>query len=227
LKNIDRSSLDPIDQKYLDIITQWNLKNDPLEKGPTVFVNWWDSLQQEVFFDELNQTSMPVIKPENFVLLEALNRDSSFKFIDDIRTNKLESLGDVVTSSFKKAAVKLREADQQEKLEWAKFKNTTVYHLLRTGALPFARGGLLNGGGKNIINATTHDHGPSWRMVVHMTDEVEAYAVYPGGQQGNPGSKYYDNFIDTWTKGEYYRIWIMSSKDKEDQKVKWKMIFRT
>jgi penicillin amidase len=64
-------------------------------------------------------------------------------------------------------------------------------------------------------------------MVVHMTDEIEAYAVYPGGQHGNPGSRYYDNFIDTWTKGEYYRLWIMTIKDKESKKIKWTMTFRS
>ena len=226
LKYLNRSSLDQTDQNYLDIITNWNLRNDPTEKGPTIFINWWDSLQQEIFTDELNQSSLPIIKPEKFVLLEALLRDSAFKFIDDIRTNKKETLEDVVTSAFRKAGIKLRETEQEGKLEWAKYKNTTVYHLLRTGALPFARAGLLNGGGTNIINATTHDHGPSWRMVIHMTDEIEAYAVYPGGQQGNPGSRYYDNFIDTWTKGEYYRLWAMTNKDKEDKRIKWKMTFR-
>jgi penicillin amidase len=227
LKYVDRSSLDEKDIDYLNIITKWNFKNDPKEKGPTIFINWWDSLQTEVFTDELNQASMPVIKPEKFVLLEGLLRDSAFKFIDDIRTNKRETLEDVVTSAFKKAGIKLREAEKEGKLEWAKYKNTTVYHLLRTGALPFARSGLLNGGGTNIINATTHDHGPSWRMVIHMTDEIDAYAVYPGGQQGNPGSRYYDNFIDTWTRGEYYRLWIMKEKDKNDKRVKWKITFRS
>jgi penicillin amidase len=33
---------------------------------------------------------------------------------------------------------------------------------------------------------------------------MKAYVVYPGGESGNPGSKYYDNMVDTWAKGEYY-----------------------
>jgi penicillin amidase len=227
IKNIRRSALNDNEKIYLNILSNWNLRNDPQEKGATIFTNWWDSLQQVVFTDELNQTDMPVLKPEKFVLLEALLRDSSFRFIDDIRTPEKESLEDLVTKSFKKAGPVLETADKEGNLNWSSFKNTTIYHLLRTGALPFARTGLQNGGGTHIINATTHDHGPSWRMVVHMTDEIEAYAVYPGGQQGNPGSRYYDNFIDTWTKGEYYRLWIMTDKDREDKKVKWKITFRS
>jgi penicillin amidase len=226
LNHVDRSALDDTEKNYLDILGKWNLYNNPREKGPTIFINWWDSLQQVVFSDELNQSDLPVINPEKFVLLEALLRDTAFRFIDNIRTAEKETLSAAVTVAFKKAGDALRKAEKDGRLSWAPFKNTTIYHLLRTGALPFARAGLNNGGGINIINATQHDHGPSWRMVVHMTDEIEAYAVYPGGQQGNPGSRYYDNFIDTWTKGEYYPLWIMKDKDREDKKVKWKMTFR-
>ena len=59
--------------------------------------------------------------------------------------------------------------------------------------MPFARPGLNVGGWGNTINAYGHSHGPSWRMIVHLTPETEAYGVYPGGQNGNPGSKYYDS----------------------------------
>ena len=227
LNNVRRSSLNDTEKIFLNTLSKWNLRNDPQEKAPTIFINWWDSLQQIIYTDELNQGAMPVINPDNFVLVEALLRDSAYKFIDNIQTPEKESLEDMVTKAFKKASPVLEAAEKEGNLNWSAFKNTSIYHLLRTGALPFARTGLQNGGGKNIINATTHDHGPSWRMVVHMTDEIEAYAVYPGGQQGNPGSRYYDNFVDTWTKGEYYRLWIMTDKDRESKKIKWTMTFRS
>jgi len=227
LNNIERSKLDDTEKKYLYILSAWNLKNDPQEKGPTVFTNWWDSLQQVIFTDELNQTDLPVIMPEKFVLLEALLKDTAFRFIDNIRTKEKENLPDMITIAFKKACMELQNAEKEGRLNWASYKNTSIYHLLRNGALPFARTGLQNGGGVNVINATTHDHGPSWRMVIQMTDEIEAYAVYPGGQEGNPGSRYYDNFIDQWTTGKYYRLWFMSEKEKNDKKIIWKMIFRS
>ena len=91
--------------------------------------------------------------------------------------------------------------------------------------MPFARTGLNMGGNGNIINALTHSHGPSWRMIVHLSTDTEAYGVYPSGQSGNPGSKYYDNFIDTWAKGEYYTLWVMKKSEGDDQKVKWTMKF--
>ncbi|HLP21642.1 MAG TPA: penicillin acylase family protein, partial [Chitinophagales bacterium] len=62
---------------------------------------------------------------------------------------------------------------------------------------------VYNGGNRGIINATNSTHGPSWRMIV---DEgaMKGYVVYPGGQSGNPGSKYYDNMVKTWAEGNYY-----------------------
>lgn len=34
--------------------------------------------------------------------------------------------------------------------------------------------------------------------------EMKGYCLYPGGESGNPGSKFYDNMIDSWAKGDYY-----------------------
>jgi penicillin amidase len=85
--------------------------------------------------------------------------------------------------------------------------------------------GIHIGGGQEIINATKHTNGPSWRMVVHLTSNIEAYGVYPGGQSGNPGSQYYNNFVDSWAAGKYYNLWFMRAGDKTDKKVKWRMVF--
>jgi penicillin amidase len=62
-------------------------------------------------------------------------------------------------------------------------------------------------------------------MVVHLTDDIEAYGIYPGGQSGNPGSKYYDNFVDDWASGKYNRLWIMKAAEKKDNRVKYVINF--
>ena len=100
-----------------------------------------------------------------------------------------------MTTALNKASTALAKEEAVGKLEWAKFRDPTVYHLLKENLLPFARRGLNIGGYGNIINAVTHSHGPSWRMIVQLSTPTEAYGVYPGGQNGNPGSKFYDNMI--------------------------------
>ncbi|MFN5438799.1 MAG: penicillin acylase family protein [Bacteroidota bacterium] len=224
-KYVQRDQLNANESNYLQIVENWNLQNNPGEKGVTAFHAWWDSLYNNIFMDDLQQSNHALVRPEKFVLLEALTRDSAFRFIDDRKTPQQENIAIQVTNALKKAAVHLNELAKEDKLEWAKFKNTTVYHLLKTSTLPFARTGIMNGGGNGIVNATQHDHGPSWRMVIEMTQPIHAFAVYPGGQSGNPGSKFYDNFIDTWARGEYYTLFYMHKEDTNADQVKWKMSF--
>ena len=225
LKNIDENKLDAGNKKLLGQLKTWNLRNDFNETGPTIFHSWFDSLEAGIWKDEFLQKNSNVFLPSERTLVEALLRDSAFSYIDNVSTSKKESLIDVVTEAFQKAGAALQQEEKDDKLVWGKHKNTTVYHLLRNSVMPFARTGLPIGGGKHIVNATQHSHGPSWRMIVHLTDKIEAYAVYPGGQSGNPGSKYYDSFIDQWAAGKYYSLWFMHAGDKLDKNAKWKMTF--
>lgn len=223
LKCVDESRLSANEKKMADLVRSWNLKNDYGEMGATVYQTWFDSLEVLVWSDELSQARN--VYPSERTLVEALLRDSAFHYIDNINTPEKETLFDIVTLALQKATPELVDEDKAGHLAWGKHKNTTVYHLLRTSAMPFARPSLQIGGGQHIVNAVQHSHGPSWRMVVHLTEKIEAYGVYPGGQSGNPGSKYYDSFVDHWAAGKYYTIWFMHAGDKLDKKAKWKMTF--
>ena len=57
-------------------------------------------------------------------------------------------------------------------------------------------------------------------MIVQLTKNTEAYGIYPGGQSGNPGTAYYDNFIDNWANGKYYPLWMMTKDEETDKRVK-------
>ncbi|MBC7554110.1 MAG: penicillin acylase family protein, partial [Taibaiella sp.] len=74
---------------------------------------------------------------------------------------------------------------------------------------------LKIGGWGNTLNAAKPNHGPSWRMIVQMGKEIEAYGVYPGGQSGNPGSKYYVSFLNDWAAGKYYRILFLPNTGQQ------------
>jgi len=56
------------------------------------------------------------------------------------------------------------------------------------------------------VNASSSDWGPGWRMVVAMGPEIKAFGIYPGGQSGNPGSKFYHNMVSKWKNGDYISI---------------------
>jgi penicillin amidase len=75
------------------------------------------------------------------------------------------------------------------------------------------------GGGAGIVNATSERNGPSWRMVVALGPQVQAYGVYPGGQSGNPGSPFYNNMLETWRVGQLDELVFLRAAQEQHPRV--------
>lgn len=217
------AKLNDVERYYFDLLKNWDLQNDVGSKGATVFEILWENFDSAVFDDEFAKAPKPIARPFESSLLESILKDSAFKFIDNIETSQKETLQQTVRMAFKKTVMQLDSLKAAGKLDWEKYKNTHISHLAKLDA--FSKLNLPVGGGTHNINATRDDHGPSWRMIVSLTAQTEAYGVYPGGQSGNPGSKFYDNFVDYWISGKYYQLWLMKKNEENDKRVKWKMSF--
>jgi penicillin amidase len=224
LQHVRENDLDNDGKRYLQIIKNWDLMASVDSKGQTVYQLWWEGLGEEIWKDELFKSQPGVVIPSEQTLLEALLRDTAFKYVDNVNTPQKETLSDDVTAAFKKACVELAKSEKDGRLEWGKYKSARIYHMLRSSLMPFSEP-IPVGGNDDIINATKVTHGPSWRMVVQLSATTEAYGVYPGGQSGNPGSKFYDDFVPAWEKGQYYTLWMMKRNETSDKRVKWTMNF--
>lgn len=225
LKNADRSKFTEKADSYFRELANWDFYAKPDARAPTIYQVWMDTLEVSVWADEFSRIKQPFVKPDEETLVELLLRDSASKFIDDIRTPGRETLADQVTGSFLNAVAALTAEESENGLVWWKHKQPTIYHLLRNSVMPFARENIQVGGWGNTPNAVTKNHGPSWRMIVQLTDSTVAYGIYPGGQSGNPGSKYYMNFIDDWSHGKYYPLWVMKQSEANDPRARWKLSF--
>ncbi|MFM2360495.1 MAG: hypothetical protein RLY16_2488, partial [Bacteroidota bacterium] len=210
---------------FYDILKSWDLYNNPDSKGATVFKIFWDEFYAKVYDDEFKKAPQPIMKPFESTLVEAILRDSSYKFIDNVETPEVENITTILHQAFVAAISKLELISTDGKLTWAKYKATRVNHLAKIE--PFSRTNLNIGGGTHVINAAKEAHGPSWRMVVSLTKDTEAFGIYPGGQNGNPGSKYYDNFVNDWVAGNHYALWLMKKEEQNDKRIKWKMTFKS
>ncbi len=225
LKYLDQTKLSKDELKFLQQFKSWNFRNDINETGATIFHIWWDQLMEAVFDDEFSVVTTPIMYPNESTMLGVLlKNDTTFRFVDDIKTKVVENISTIVTNAFHKSMKEILLADSGKALPWGKFKDTGIRHLLKISALSKLH--LPIGGGSNIINAANGNHGPSWRMIVQMSDSIQAVGVYPGGQSGNPGSKYYDTFINSWVKGNYYPLQFTNHKDIIiGENMKWKMTF--
>ncbi len=224
IKGIQEDKLNPSEKKYFDMLKLWDYQNNPDSKGATLFVNIWDSLEVLTWSDEFNATGLKLPWPFESTLIDIIKKhDSTFRFFDNINTSEVETFSDIATAALRKCVPLFVSLEKENRLKWARFKDSKVLHLARLDAL--SRLHLNIGGGEHVINATKQQHGPSWRMIVSLTPETEAYGVYPGGQSGNPGSRYYDDFVDHWVSGKYYSLWVMKASEANGRKVKYTMTF--
>jgi penicillin amidase len=229
LKYVDQNKLNEQEKKYLNEVRGWNFYATPESRATTIYQAWFDSLKILLWDDQFSKILLPTLsggmRPDEQTLLEAVLKDSAFKYVDDVNTPQVETIQEQITRALKLATDSLVKEEKENGLVWWKHKKPAIYHLLRTSVLPFAYTDIPVGGSAHAINAIKSTHGPSWRMIVHLTANTEAYGVYPGGQSGNPGSPYYLNFVDTWAKGKYYSLWMMKQSETEDKRVKGKISF--
>ncbi len=85
---------------------------------------------------------------------------------------------------------------------WERIRHANIYHLLRLRSLSAL--GLPVQGGPSTLNPSfgSGSWGASWRQVVELGPEVTARVIYPGGQSGNPVSRWYDDRIPKWLSGD-------------------------
>ncbi|MFY8005956.1 MAG: penicillin acylase family protein [Sediminibacterium sp.] len=225
MKYLDKNALTPNEKKLIGEMENWNLRNDPKERGATIFHCVWDSLESAVWGDEIAASKFSLPWPDSYSLLERMLKGKGDFMADDIRTKgKTETIQDAVMIAVRKAIKHIETLEGAGKVNWSAFKDTYINHLLKLPS--FSRLHLGIGGGENIINATKSNHGPGWRMVVHLTAETEAYCVYAGGQSGNPGSVYYDTFVNNWVEGTYNKaLFLKREAAASSDQMKWRMSF--
>ncbi len=186
----------------------WNGELSPEDKTATLFQIVWYNLYKNIWQDDFRNFP-DKLYPSAERTMQLLVSDSASKYYDDITTPQREGLKEMLQLSYKQAEDSLKVLEKAGGTEWYKVKNTSVMHLAKLPAFSYEH--LKTGGWGNTINAMKKDHGPSWRMIVEMNaDKIRAYGVYPGGQSGNPGSKYYATFLDYWVEGKYYTLQFKS-----------------
>lgn len=225
LSQIDKKSLSKQESKIFQILSSWNLYNNPDEYGPTIFTTWWNLLNDLTWKDDLgNDTRYPA--PETLIRLLKERPDS--EWFDDKRTKKREVLSDIALKSFQMSCDTLTKRlgnSVSVAWKWGNFKSTAVLHLAKIPG--FGRTKIFSGGGSGIVNALKERHGPSWRTVIAPGATPTAFGIYPGGQSGNPGSPFYDNMIDPWSRGELKEILFEDCPGDNTKRVKTSMKFST
>ena len=214
LANLDRTNLTDAQKKLVKTLESWEYYFEKNSIAPILFQEWWKEFYRMTWDEQYAQREkMPILLPENWRTIALLEDAPDNLFFDDISTPEKETAKEIVTRSFEKMKESVKEKIANRDYNWTKHKGTVIQHL---GRIPSFARKVENGGYRYALNAVSKSAGPSWRMVVELGAEVEAYGVFPGGQSGNPGSKYYDDSIDEWAEGQYHSLFFM--KNEQDSK---------
>lgn len=156
------------------------------------------------------------------MVLYALTRSPESGWWDDRRTAAHENRDAIFTAALADAyaeAVTRYGTPDAGGWTWSKIRSVNINHLLRLR--PLGRYGLPPQGGTGTLspNTPTGANGASWRMVVELGPELHAWAIYPGGQSGNPLSRRYDDRLRRWTDGVLDTLVVPATLD--DPRVHW------
>lgn len=186
--------------QYVKDLEKWDF-DLKAESGPAALYQiWWTMFYEKLWKDKTGKIT-GLLNPSPERTMQLLTEDSSFYPV--VRAT-YQQAKDSFARHFTKDAFYA---------PWYQVKGTQLTHLAKIDA--FSYKDIFAGGWGNVINAMKKTHGPSWRMIVEMGRKgITAYGVYPGGQSGNPGSRYYGNFINHWAGGRYYTISFLSAGQK-------------
>jgi penicillin amidase len=220
LDQIDEKELSDRELLILQKMKVWDFSFQSDKVEPVIFQIWWGKYYDEVF-DEIMvfKDSLPMLKPEYWRLIEMTEKTPDDVFFDNKKTAEKETAKEIAIQSFKATCKEMADKLLNPTFNWSSYKKTSIMHLTRIPA--FSRMNLDVGGYRHALNAISEVHGPSWRMVVELGEEVKAWGVFPGGQSGNPGSKFYDNDVETWRTGGYNQLFFMKDAFDSSQKIKY------
>jgi len=202
------------EKRSSDELRSWNFEARAALAAPTVFKQFWNEINALTWNDEKKGALERMTWPASEVMVDlVLNRPDS-EFFDDRTTPAKETLTDIADLAFRAAVLKLekRWGPFGPAWRWGKAKGTRIGHLARIPGL--GREGLEADGDSDTIDAISVAWAPSWRMVVELGPEVKAWGIYPGGQSGNPGSRYYDDMVDDWLATKPDELIFLKSADE-------------
>ncbi|MET0572763.1 MAG: penicillin acylase family protein, partial [Pedobacter agri] len=216
---LNNESLNATQKEALGYVSKWNKRYDAEEIAASVFEIWTKRLSFNIWNDEFVVKGIPMRYPSRDRTVEMILKEPNSKWYDNVNTNQKESLADLVNEAFKYSCDSLerRFGPINKDWRWSNVKQTNVPHLAKIPGLGSKV--LQIGGAKSTINAISETNGPSWRMVIELGKTPKGHGVYPGGQSGNPGSKFYDNMVDTWANGQLYDLFYMKSADDQSGKI--------
>ncbi len=228
LQSLDTTTFTLEEKKAYQILKSWDYYNSKDSEGASYFEAWWTNLMALVW-DEMDSEETTLSKPTSYNTIKLIKEKPDLIFFDIQSTSEKETAQDVIRKAFIFGVEDIKDWITEHKLtskdtlqhtvtpHWADYKDSYLTHLLRLEPMNIH---VRASGNSSIVNAHSRTHGPSWRMIVSLEKSgVKAWATYPGGQSGDPGSPHYTDMLGKWLQGQYFLLnFLKTPEDFKDSK---------
>jgi penicillin amidase len=213
------------ERRCAEELAGWDYEARAAAIAPTVFRQLWAEINRLTWDDETTAAMGPMDRPASQVVVDLILHEPGAPWFDDRTTPEREAFPEIAERAFHEAATNLekRLGPFGDAWRWGRVKGTEIRHLARIPGFGLK---LETDGAGQVIDAIDAVWGPSWRMVVELGPVVRAWGNFPGGQSGEPGSKYYDDRVDDWAAGRPYELVFLKSADDPDPRIVGRTVMR-
>lgn len=202
--------VDQIYEAYQDQflpILNWNLLDLPESTATTLFYSWFKNIEKRFWGELLSFQEKPYYPKKSRTLIELKKRKekSPKKFYEFLARAFEQSLIDFEVQN-----------PHLKNRTWGQMQPTIFKHVTQFPGFESMK--VSTQGSKYSLNSNKGSHGGAWRLVVQMSDPVEAFTQIPGSIEGNPLNPMYFANIEEWAKGEFHSVQFLPKADLLKQK---------
>ena len=203
----------------IEQLNLWQGNFDLEEIGPVIYNRFIYEVLVNTYKDEMGEGFEQFVNTtiQDKVLRVLAQKETSI-WLDNIKTEKIETKEDIVTLSFKKAIAFLENqlGDTIDNWYWKRVISIEHKHSFdKVAALKpyFNVGPFVTKGGDQVINNQVYkldstgyykvSAGPSSRRVIDFSDVENSLGIIPTGQSGNVLSDYYKDQAQKFLEGDF------------------------
>lgn len=212
---------DDIDGDALSRLKAWDFEMIEDSAEPLIFIAWFRQTMIDVYADDLGPVFNAWFRPRANVVNQLLSGETARDWCDNRNTPNRESCAEVIAGSLEKALKNLETTYGADRANW----NWGRAHMTSGAHTPFSNIPVLKNlfdvkvpspGGPYTINRGLPEfdsekpfenaHGSSLRVIYDLADLEKSTFMITTGQSGNPFSRHYRDFAESWADVEAFTI---------------------
>lgn len=217
----------------LSIMADWaeNPVSLPEQAAPAIYAAWYLNFMEDVFREKMGDTLYHRFIDKGYLAYKALDHlleKGESAWFENGGAGKTNDVGDMPAKAYLRAMETLsaRLGPNPETWQWQDLQSVALSHVLgenRILARFFNRGPHPWGGDHETVGRAAYNlkepfevtFAAGLRYIAVMDPEgIDARAVIAGGQSGHFLSDHYDDQLETWLDGRYYRVGFAAEPDK-------------